>query len=453
MQQPVEQLAGATLSATSAGEADAVYRKIGKRIIPFLSLLFVMAWLDRVNVGFAKLQMLDDLGFSEAVYGFGAGIFYLGYLLFEIPSNLLLEKIGARKTLARIALLWGVTSIAMMFVKTSTQFYVLRFLLGAFEAGLYPGVLLYLTYWFPASRRAGMTSFFMTAVPIAGMTGGPISGWVMSAMGGYAGLANWQWLFVIEGIPSVVFGLLTFVLIDDTPAQARWLTPGEKQLVLTDLDADKRRAGRRQHGFGAALRIPRVWLLALIYFCLVSANPTLGFWSPTIIRGIGVQSNAVIGLLSAVPYIVAMIALVIVGRSSDRLLERRYHTALPCLAAAVGLVLIGVFANTPPLAFAALVLAQAAVLSAFAPFWQIPTMLLAGTAAAGGIALINSIGNLSGWLGPFVVGWLMDVTGKTAAGLYVVAGIEAVAAILILLSTPRRGRVGALGHARTEGTT
>jgi MFS family permease len=415
----------------------AVYAKIAKRIIPVLILLFVMAWMDRVNVGFARFQMLADRGFSDAVFGFGAGIFYFGYLLFEIPSNLLLQRIGARKTLARIALLWGVTSIAMMLVKTATQFYVLRFMLGVFEAGLYPGVILYLTYWFPDRHRAKMTGLFMTSIPAAGIVGGPISGWIMGALGGKAGLANWQWLFLLEGIPPIVMGLVTLATLADTPADARWLTGNEKQLVLADVERDQSRAGSRVHGFGDALRTPRVWLLTLIYFCLVSANPTFGFWGPTIISEMGVGSNVTIGLLSAVPYIAAMTCLVMVGRSSDRLLERRYHCALSCLAAALGLVFIGVFAHTPTLAFAALVLGTAGVLSAFSPFWQMPTTLLVGTAAAGGIALINSIGNLSGWLGPFVVGWLMDLTGTTSAGLYVVAGLEVVAAVLILLFIPR----------------
>jgi D-galactonate transporter len=425
------------IAAGAAIDADAIYSRIARRIIPVLILLFVMAWMDRVNVGFARLQMLRDLGFSEAVFGFGAGIFYFGYLLFEIPSNLLLERIGARRTLARIALLWGLTSIAMMLVKTVTMFYLLRFLLGVFEAGLYPGVILYLTYWFPAARRAKMTGWFMTSIPIAGIVGGPISGWIMGTMGGRAGLANWQWLFILEGIPSILMGVLTLAVVSDTPAQARWLTEREKALVLADLEADRRQAGGRAHGFGEAMRNPRVWLLTVIYFCLVSANPTFGFWGPTIISGMGVTSNTTIGLLSAVPYVAAMVALVIVGRSSDRLLERRYHCALSCLAAAVGLVLIGRFVNTPALAFAALVVGVSGVLSAFSPFWQMPTSLLAGTAAAGGIALINSIGNLSGWLGPFVVGWLMDVTGRTAAGLYVIACLEAAAAILIVLFIPR----------------
>ena len=438
MTQAVERAAESNqLVAGAAGTIEAVYVKIAKRIMPFMILLFVVAWLDRVNVGFAKLQMSIDLGFSEAVYGFGAGIFFLGYLLFEIPSNLFLAKIGARKTIARIAILWGVTSIAMVLVKTTTSFYILRFLLGAFEAGLYPGVLLYLTYWFPAWRRAQMMGYFMTAVPIAGIVGGPISGWIMSAMGGWTGLANWQWLFLLEGIPSVIMGLLTLVTIVDTPAQARWLTQSEKRFVLADLEADHRQAGSRKHGFGEALQVPRLWLLTVIYFCLVSANPTLGFWGPTIISGLGVKSSMTIGLLSAVPYLVAVIGIMLVSRHSDRTLERRYHCALSCLAAAVGLVLIGVFANTPPLAFGGLVLGTSGVLSAMAPFWQMPTMLLTGTAAAGGLALINSIGNLSGWLGPFVVGWLRDVTGKTSTGLYVVAGLEALATVLTVMFMPR----------------
>jgi D-galactonate transporter len=424
--------------AAAARHLDAIYTKIARRIIPFLMLLFVLAWMDRVNVGFARLRMVSDLGFSEAVFGFGAGIFFLGYFLFEVPSNLLLERVGARKTLARIAVLWGLASVGTMFVTTAAQFYVLRFLLGAFEAGLYPGVILYLTYWFPARRRAQMLGYFMTAVPIAGIVGGPISGWIMAGLGGVGGLANWQWLFLLEGLPSVVVGLLTLAVVVDTPAQAHWLSPTEKQLVFADLEADRRAAGSRKHGFLEALRVPQLWLLTLVCFCLVSANPTLGFWSPTIINGMGVQSSIAIGLLSALPYVAAMIAVVVVGRSSDRRLERRYHCAGACLAAGVGLVLIGVFDGRPALAFLALVVAQAGVLGAMVPFWQMPTMLLAGTAAAGGIALINSFGNLSGWLGPFIVGWLRDLTGKTSTGLYVVAGLEILATLLILLFVPAR---------------
>jgi MFS family permease len=438
MPQSTDHGPGLPLDACVAGvELEPVYRRIALRIMPFLILLFVVAWLDRVNVGFAKLGMLSDLGFSEAVYGFGAGIFFLGYLLFEIPSNLLFEKIGARKTFARIALLWGFTSIAMMFVKTAGMFYLLRVLLGAFEAGLYPGVILYLTYWFPARHRGRMVGWFMIAGPVSGILGGPISGLIMAATGTAGGLANWQWLFFLEGLPSVALGLLTLLIVDDTPAQAKWLSDRERAFVLDDLSRERHDAGARMHSFAGALRLPRVWLLTIVYFCLVSANPTLAFWGPSIINGLGVSNNLAIGLLSAVPYIAAVMATILVGRQSDRTLERRWHTALSCFAAGVGLVMMGIFASNPPLAFGALVLAQAAALAAFAPFWQMPTLLLAGTAAAGSIALINSIGNLSGWLGPFMVGWLKDLTGRTSTGLYVVAGLELAAAILIVRFMPR----------------
>lgn len=430
--------APASVEATTAvGDVEAVYGKIARRVLPFLTLLFVVAWLDRVNVGFAKLQMAQDLSFSEAVFGFGAGIFYVGYLLFEVPSNLLLEKIGARKTMARITILWGFTTVATMFVTSATSFYILRFLLGAFEAGLYPGVILYLTYWFPARRRAQMLGLFMTSVPIGGILGGPVAGWIMGTMGGTAGYANWQWLFILEGLPSIILGLVTLAVLDDKPDQARWLTEGEKRLVQADLEQDRRLAGDRKHSFLEALKVPQVWLLALIYFCLVSANPTLGFWLPTIIKSLGVESATVIGLLASLPYIVGVIATVLVGRHSDRHLERRYHCALATLTAAVGLIMIGVLSDSPVLSFLALVVAVAGVLSAFAPFWQMPTMLLTGSAAAGGIALINSLGNLSGFVGPWLVGVLKDLTGTTATGLYAVAGLELLCTVLILLFVPR----------------
>ena len=253
-------------------ETEAIYDRIALRIMPFLVLLFVVAWLDRINVGFARLQMVKDLGFSDAAFGFGAGIFYLGYLIFEIPSNLLLERIGARKTFARITILWGVTSMATMLVKSAAWFYVLRFSLGAFEAGLVPGTVLYLTYWFPARRRAGMMGLFMAAIPIAGAIGGPLSGLIMASTRGRLGLANWQWLFLLEGIPSVVLGLLTFAIFADKPSTAGWLTENEKRLVSADLEIDNSHAGPRQHGLVQALTSPQVWLLTLIQFCLTSAQ-------------------------------------------------------------------------------------------------------------------------------------------------------------------------------------
>lgn len=404
--------------------------------MPFLALLFVMAWLDRYNLGFAKLQMTKDLGFSESVYGFGAGIVYFGYMLFEIPSNLLMEKIGARKTFARITILWGITSIATLFVKTAVAFYILRFLLGSFEAGLLPGVILYLTYWFPVRRRAEMQALFGTSIPISLIVGGPISGWIMGSLGGRGGLANWQWLFLLEGIPSIVVGLLALGIVVDRPGDARWLTDREKQLVQDDLEQDRSNAGPREHAFGAALRNPKIWLLSVTFFCFVSSNVTIGFWVPTIIRGMGVNSTIRIGLLSTIPYLAALIGMVLVSRSSDRTRERRYHCAIPALACAAGLTGIGLFANTPVLAFGCLVVAVASQISGNFVFWAIPPTMLTGTAVAGSIALINSIGTLSGWVGPSVVGQLADLTGKVSSGLYVVAGVEVIAAILILRLVP-----------------
>lgn len=426
------------VTRSAATELDAVYAKIVKRIIPFLVILYMTAWLDRYNLGFAKLQMVKDLGFSEAVYGFGAGIVYLGFALFEIPSNLFLEKIGARKTFARITILWGIASIAMLTVKTPVWFYILRFLLGSFEAGLFPGMVLYLTYWFPARRRAQMAAGFMTSIPLSIILGSPISGWIMGSMSGRAGLANWQWLFVLEGLPSIVMGLLAFRLVVDKPADARWLSEREKHLVLADLERDRGQAGPREQGFLKAMKLPRVWLLAVIQFCANCSTATIAFWIPSIIQGLGVKSALTIGILSAVPYIVAVIWMVLVGRHSDRTLERRYHAALPCLVCAMGLIGTGVFARAAALTFAALIIAVASALCYNGVFWQIPSTLLAGTAAAGGIALINSIGALSGWVGPSVVGWLEEVTGKTATGLYVVAALEALGAVLILACMPRR---------------
>ncbi len=335
--------------------------------------------------------------------------------------------------------------MATLLVKTPGWFYFLRFLLGAFEAGLLPGAVLYLTYWFPTRRRARMTGLFLAAIPIAGVLGGPLSGLIMGSMGGRLGLANWQWLFLLEGIPSVILGLTTFAILADRPSQASWLTEAQRREVLADLEADNRAVGPWQHGLMRALANPLVWLLTLIQFCLTSANPTVGFWSPTIIQGLGVQDDVTIGLLFAVQNVIAVICLIVVSRHSDRTLERRHHSALPCLVCALGLASIGFFPNHPLIAFAGLILATLGPPTAGASFWQFPSMLLAGTAAAGGIALINSIGSFSGWVAPFAIGWLRDQTGTTSAGLYVVSGLELIAGVLILLYMPRqRQRVSSI---------
>jgi D-galactonate transporter len=414
------------------------YHKAAWRIVPYLMLLQILSWLDRVNVGFAKLQMLSDLGFSEAVYGFGAGIFFVGYFLFEVPSNLLLTRIGARKTLARITMLWGIVTVLMIFVNTATSFYALRLLLGAFEAGLFPGILLYSTQWFPARRRAQLVGFYVGGSAVAGIFGGPLAGAIMSATGGMGGLTNWQWLFVLEGIPSVIVGFITLLYLVDSPSQAKWLSDREKRLIDEDLELDRRNAGPRQKNFVAALALPRVWILAVIYFCLVSANATIAFWAPSIIKSLGVSNNFYIGLIAGIPYIVGAICMVLNGRHSDRTLERRYHCAVAMLVAAIGLFLVASLSDHPVLALLALVVAAAGVLSAFPPFWEFPMLVLTGVAAAGGVALINSIGNLSGFVAPYLIGFLKDATGSLSSGLYCVVGFELVGVLMILLFIPKR---------------
>ncbi|WP_230414224.1 MFS transporter [Collimonas silvisoli] len=419
----------------TADTLDDTYRKIAWRLIPFLVFLFILAWIDRVNVGFAKLQMLQDLQFSEAIYGLGAGIFFIGYFLFEVPSNLLLEKIGARKTLARITILWGLTSMAMVYVKTPATFYVIRFFLGVFEAGFFPGVVLYLTYWFPAARRARVNGLFMTSFAIAGVVGGPIAGFIMSRMDGVGHFANWQWLFLLEGIPSVLAGLMVLLYLPEKPRNAKWLSEAEQQAVSNalamenhDHDHDHKHTSLRD-----ACRDYRVWICAAVYFCVVSGNATIAFWSPSIIKEIGVAGNLQIGLISAVPFLAGTIAMIWNGIHSDKSGERRLHCALATLVASIGLILTGFFIGNAVLALCALTLAAIGILAAFPVFWSIPAAFLTGTAAAGGIALINSIGNLAGFAAPYLIGSLKTTTGSVASGLYFVAALEFCATILVLL--------------------
>jgi D-galactonate transporter len=407
------------------------YKKIAWRLIPFLVFLFVLAWIDRVNVGFAKLQMLHDLQFSEAIYGLGAGIFFVGYFLFEVPSNLLLEKIGARKTLARITILWGLTSMAMVYVKTPVTFYLIRFFLGVFEAGFFPGVVLYLTFWFPAARRARVNGLFMTSFAIAGVVGGPFAGLIMSSMDGVGHFANWQWLFLLEGIPSVVAGILVLLYLPEKPVNAKWLSLAEQQAVSSALAAENH--DHKHASLRDACRNYRVWICAAVYFCVVSGNATIAFWSPSIIKEIGVVGNLQIGLISAVPFLAGTVAMVWNGIHSDQSGERRLHCALATLLASIGLILTGFFLGNAVLALCALTLAAIGILAAFPVFWSIPAAFLTGTAAAGGIALINSIGNLAGFAAPYLIGSLKTSTGSLASGLYFVAALEFSATVLVLL--------------------
>jgi D-galactonate transporter len=427
---------GRTKTVTNEFETDQArlhdegFRRAAWRLIPFLVFLFVLAWIDRVNVGFAKLSMLSDLGFSETVYGLGAGIFFIGYFLCEVPSNLLLEKIGAKKTLARITILWGITSILMAWVNSEWAFYALRFLLGAFEAGFFPGVVLYLTYWFPAERRSRINGLFMTSFAIAGVIGGPLAGWIMSTMGGVQGMANWQWLFILEGIPSILAGFAVLAFLPDRPKNASWLEPAMAEAMTVRL-AEESKAQAREHSFKAALADPNVWLCTVLYFCIVSGNATIAFWTPSIIKEIGVQRNFMIGLLAAIPFLAGTIAMVWNGNHSDKTGEVRLHCAIAALIAAVGLAATGALIGNAAAAFVALTIAAIGILAAFPVFWSMPQTFLAGTAAAGGIAVINSIGNLAGFVAPYTIGVSTQITGSSSAGLYVVAGFELLAAALL----------------------
>lgn len=416
-----------------------LYARVGRRLLPFLFLCYVVAYLDRVNVGFAKLQMQADLRLSDTVYGLGAGIFFLGYFLFEVPSNLLMLRVGARRWIARIMVSWGLLSAAMLFVATPSSFYAMRFLLGVAEAGFFPGVILYLTYWYPAQRRARIVAIFMSGVAVAGVVGGPLSGWIMSHFAGHAGLAGWQWLFLLEGLPAVALGVLTLALLDDGIDDARWLDEQEKALLKHELarDGEPRAPWSLRHVFGSS----RVWILALVYFLFVMGLYGVGFWLPQLIRNSGVQDVLQIGLLTAVPYGIAALAMIVVARRSDRSGERRWHAALPAFIGAAGLVASTHYAHNPMLALAALSVATAGILSTFPVFWSIPTAMLGGAAAAAGIAMINSLGNLAGFVSPYLVGAIKDATHSTANGMLLLAASLAAGGALVLACVGRKGEM------------
>jgi D-galactonate transporter len=435
-----------------AGEEDSaeasVYRKVSWRLLPFLGVLWVLAWLDRVNIGFAKLQMLDALKFSEAVYGLGAGIFFLGYFLFEVPSNMLLQKIGAKKTIMRITICWGVICMLQTVVTTPTQFYLLRFLLGAFEAGFYPGVILYLTYWYPSQRRARAFGTFMSASAIAGVLGGPLAGWIMTSMGGVHGMHGWQWLFILEGIPSVLAGIFAWFYMTDKPEQARWLTDDEKHVVLDALRRDNAAMGERGHDWRSLFTNRKVWLLIAIFFCLLCANSTLTFWIPTIIKDLGVSAPMAVGWIAAVAYLCGAVGMIANGAHSDRRNEVRLHFSGAAIAGGVSMLvlaaLLGVAALPPVIAMLAMTAALVGTMSAIPVFWQLPNRYLAGGAAAVGVALINSVSNLAGFGAPYVMGLIKNATGRVTSGLYIVAVIEILAAVLVLVGIRK------LGHERDD---
>ena len=423
------------------GEIDAAYKKITRRIIPFLILGYIAAYLDRSNIGFARVQMLGDLGFTELVYGFGAGLFYLGYSAFEVPSNLLLKKIGARLTFARIMILWGIISAGFAFITTATQFSVMRFLLGAAEAGFFPGVLLYITYWVPSERRARFTAMFMSALVLSGLIGGPISGAIMAGMDGVAGMRGWQWLFIVEAMPSIILGIITLLWLADTPEKAKWLTDREKAIVKADLARDasaEQQKTKVSHTLGEAFRDYRIYILASMAIALVSGIGGLSFWLPTILHQAGIENLLTLGILAGVPYLIALGVQQWVAHHSDKTGERRWHVAICAFVCALAWFLLPSFASQPWFSLGLLVVACGGAFGATGPFWAMPAGFLSGAAAAGGIALVSTLGGMFAFLSPTIVGWATDQTGSLAAGQYYYGTLFLLAAIILPWGTRNR---------------
>jgi len=406
--------------------------KARQRLLPFLFLLYVISYLDRINVGFAALQMNAALGFSSVTYSLGAGIFFLSYTLLEIPSNVILARVGARLWIARIMITWGLVSAGMMFVRSSTAFYVVRFTLGAAEAGFFPGIIYCLTRWFPRRERARAIAGFMTAVVVAGIVGGPISGALLS-LDGVLGLAGWQWLFVVEGLPAVVLGIIVLRVLPEQPSDARWLTPDEQRALTERLEEEAAAltGPSTVHSIGGALTSGRVWLLAAVYFTIPVALYAMGFWMPQIVRAASGGSDVTTGLLSAIPYGAAAVGMVVIGRNSDRTGDRRWHIALSAIVSGAAFAATGFVHGIVP-SIAALSLAMLGLASMLGPFWAFATSFLGGIGAAAGIALVNSVGNIGGFVGPNIIGYLQQRTHGFTVGLAIVGAILASGGLLVL---------------------
>ncbi len=417
---------------TSDQPLERAYAKVSRHILPLLMLGYVVAYLDRVNVGFAKLEMLDDLGFSETVYGLGAGIFFIGYFLFEVPSNIMLSRAGARRWIARIMISWGLLSAATMFVTTPAAFYAVRFLLGAAEAGFFPGVIFYLTLWYPAERRGRITAIFMSSIALCSVIGSVLAGLIMQGFGGIAGWAGWQWLFLIEGLGATLIGFVVLFRLCDNVASAPWLDAEQKALIAADLARDA--ATSVAMSLADAFRDARIWFAAIIYFCLIFGLYGLGFWLPTIISDMGIHSPVKIGLLGAIPYAIAAIGMVLAGRSADKRREYRWHVSGAAFLGAAGLLASVLLAHWPLLAVAGLSLAALGILTALPLFWALPTHYLRGAAAAAGIAIINSFGNLAGFASPYLIGFIKDATGSTASGVVTVAAFVFAGGVFFLIA-------------------
>lgn len=408
------------------------HARITRRLMPFLILLFLVAYIDRVNVGYAALEMTADLGFTSEVIGLGAGIFFLGYFLLEIPGSLLVETWSARKWLARIVISWGILAVVMGFIQNATQFYIVRFLLGAAEAGFFPGVIVYLSHWFRARDRAKAVAMFMTALPFANIFGAPASGWLLGV--DWFGFEGWRWLFIIEGIPAVVLGVVTFFYLTDRPKDAAWLAEDEREWIAAELEREKElKKAARAYSVWQAFRHRNVILLALAYFCAVTCAYGFTFWLPTILKGLSGFSNLQVSLVAALPYSLGLVAMLAVGWSSDRTGERRWHVALSLVAVSLGLFLSALTLDSVFLAVAMFCVAGAGLYSYLPGFWALPASFLTESAAAASIGLINSVGNLGGFAGPFIVGYLNTRTDSFYTGVIYLGCSALAGAVLILL--------------------
>jgi D-galactonate transporter len=420
----------------------ATYRKITVRLMPFLFLCYLLAYVDRVNVGFAKLQMQSDLGLSDTAFGLGAGIFFIGYFFFEVPANMMLRKLGARRWIGPIMIVWGLVSACTAFVKGGYGLCAVRFCLGVVESGFFPGVILYLTFWYPRKHRAKMVAAFMCAVPFSSVAASPVSGWILKQMGGVGGLGGWQWLFLTEGVPSLIVGVIALYYLPDDPRGASWLKPEERDLALRRLREEeelKEQTGGATHRIRDVFRSPAVWLMCVIYFGINAANYGLTFWMPQVIKETISTDPQAIGWLLVIPWGCATIAMLIAGYHSDLTGERRWHTALPILALSAALAVSAIPGITGAAGLAALTFAAMGITCAFSLFWAMPTAVLSGAAAAAGIAWINSVGNLSGFVGPYLVGFVRDQTnGSMFFALLMLSFAALVAGLATLYVAPRK---------------
>ena len=425
------------------------YRKVDSRLIPFLFLCYILAYLDRVNVGFAKLQMLKDLSLSDAAFATGAGIFFIGYFFFEVPSNVLLNKYGARMWITRIMISWGIISSCMIFIKGEWSFYIMRFLLGIAEAGFFPGVIFYLTLWYPSRLRSTRTAWFVAAIAVSGVLGNPISGLIMDAFSGTLGLTGWQWLFLAEGIPSVLVGLSVMLYLDSSIEEAKWLTSDEKALLAANIAAEDRH--KTEHRLSDAFKSGKVWVLCAVYFTLMIGLYGIAFWLPTLVKALGIKGYLGVGLITAIPYGVAVVGMIFLSNHSDKTGERRLHYVFNVTAGAAGLVLSGIFASNPILSILFLSISTLGVIGSMPLFWPIPSAFLAGTAAAAGIGIVNSVGNLGGYFGPNIPIWAKRFSSDPSAALYIIAAILMVGAVLIFFLIPKTLRVKVGASERVSG--